>query len=232
MAATIANNLGDKLESMTVMQAKSLAEYLENAYGIRPAVGGGVVLNPVSSKTDSDVQNDGPGLTHSSILQTLASQIQQLAMQPIPPSFRLAAEADFESAVDIAKSFGKQDWMLRGECCGPWRIQVSPRLEEYLGYQAWADGDPVPLIVDLPVNPARPTVSLQKFVFVMTYPSGAARSLWSSIREAPGNAELVLEDALAILDPDEKLAATRLVTPAPRWLIGIRCPEQEDADAD
>jgi large subunit ribosomal protein L7/L12 len=35
--------LGDKMVSLTVLQAKSLADYLESAYGIKPAAAGVVV---------------------------------------------------------------------------------------------------------------------------------------------------------------------------------------------
>lgn len=35
--------LGDKMVALTVLQAKSLADYLEAAYGIKPAAGGVVV---------------------------------------------------------------------------------------------------------------------------------------------------------------------------------------------
>ncbi len=35
--------LGDKIVSLTLLQAKSLADYLENVHGIKPA-GGGVVM--------------------------------------------------------------------------------------------------------------------------------------------------------------------------------------------
>ena len=38
--------LGDKMVSLTVLQAKSLADYLESAYGIKPAAGGVVVAAP------------------------------------------------------------------------------------------------------------------------------------------------------------------------------------------
>lgn len=36
--------LGDSLVGLTVLQAKSLADYLESAYGIKPAAGGAVVV--------------------------------------------------------------------------------------------------------------------------------------------------------------------------------------------
>jgi len=36
--------LGDKMVSLTVLQAKSLADYLEAAYGIKPAAGGAVMM--------------------------------------------------------------------------------------------------------------------------------------------------------------------------------------------
>ena len=36
--------LGDSLVGLTVLQAKSLADYLEAAYGIKPAAGGAVMM--------------------------------------------------------------------------------------------------------------------------------------------------------------------------------------------
>ncbi|MFM9959739.1 MAG: 50S ribosomal protein L7/L12 [Planctomycetaceae bacterium] len=36
--------LGDNLVGLTVLQAKSLGDYLESAYGIKPAAGGAVVV--------------------------------------------------------------------------------------------------------------------------------------------------------------------------------------------
>ncbi len=36
--------LGDKMVGLTVLQAKSLADYLESAYGIKPAAGGAVMV--------------------------------------------------------------------------------------------------------------------------------------------------------------------------------------------
>lgn len=36
--------LGDKMVGLTVLQAKSLADYLESAYGIKPAAGGAVMM--------------------------------------------------------------------------------------------------------------------------------------------------------------------------------------------
>ncbi|HEY2252233.1 MAG TPA: 50S ribosomal protein L7/L12 [Planctomycetaceae bacterium] len=56
--------LGDKIVSLTLLQAKSLADYLENVHGIKPA-GGGVMMAagpmggpaaaPVEEKTEFDV---------------------------------------------------------------------------------------------------------------------------------------------------------------------------------
>jgi large subunit ribosomal protein L7/L12 len=36
--------LGDKISGLTLKQAKELSDYLEEAYGIKPAAGGGVVM--------------------------------------------------------------------------------------------------------------------------------------------------------------------------------------------
>jgi large subunit ribosomal protein L7/L12 len=55
--------LGDKIVSLTLLQAKSLADYLEQVHGIKPA-GGGVMIAPggggpapaaVEEKTEFDV---------------------------------------------------------------------------------------------------------------------------------------------------------------------------------
>jgi len=58
--------LGDKIVSLTLLQAKALADYLENVHGIKPA-GGGVVMAagpgaaapgaaaPAAEKTEFDV---------------------------------------------------------------------------------------------------------------------------------------------------------------------------------
>ena len=39
-----AKELGDKIVSMTLSQAKELADYLEEEHGIKPAAGGGAVM--------------------------------------------------------------------------------------------------------------------------------------------------------------------------------------------
>ena len=37
-------DLGDKIAGLTLLEAKSLADYLENVHGIKPAAGGAVVM--------------------------------------------------------------------------------------------------------------------------------------------------------------------------------------------
>ncbi|MCX7420315.1 MAG: 50S ribosomal protein L7/L12 [Planctomycetia bacterium] len=62
--------LGDKMVGLTVLQAKSLADYLESEYGIKPAAGGAVMMagpagaasaEPVAAKTEFDVILTGFG---------------------------------------------------------------------------------------------------------------------------------------------------------------------------
>ena len=40
--------LGDKIANLTLKQAKELSDYIENAYGIKPAAGGAVMIAPPS----------------------------------------------------------------------------------------------------------------------------------------------------------------------------------------
>ncbi|MFN0058541.1 MAG: 50S ribosomal protein L7/L12 [Planctomycetota bacterium] len=55
--------LGDKMVALTVLQAKSLADYLESAYGIKPAAAGAVMVasgttgavEAIAEKTEFDV---------------------------------------------------------------------------------------------------------------------------------------------------------------------------------
>ena len=58
-------SLGDKIVSLTLLQAKSLADYLEQVHGIKPAgggvvvaagpAGGGAAAAPAEEKTEFDV---------------------------------------------------------------------------------------------------------------------------------------------------------------------------------
>ena len=38
--------LGDKISTLTLKEAKELSDYLENEYGIKPAAGGAVMVAP------------------------------------------------------------------------------------------------------------------------------------------------------------------------------------------
>jgi large subunit ribosomal protein L7/L12 len=58
------SELGDKIVALTLLQAKALADYLENTHGIKPAGGGVVMAGPagpaapveaVAAKTEFDV---------------------------------------------------------------------------------------------------------------------------------------------------------------------------------
>ena len=64
-----AKELGDKISTLTLKEAKELSDYLEDAYGIKPAAGGGaVVMAPqdgpaaeAEEKTEFDVILEGFG---------------------------------------------------------------------------------------------------------------------------------------------------------------------------
>ncbi len=45
--------LGDKIVGMTLLEAKKLADYLENVHGIKPAAGGGVMMAPSGGGDDA-----------------------------------------------------------------------------------------------------------------------------------------------------------------------------------
>ena len=58
-------SIGDKIVGLTLLEAKNLADYLENVHGIKPAAGGAVMMAgpaggagaaaPVEEKTEFDV---------------------------------------------------------------------------------------------------------------------------------------------------------------------------------
>ncbi|MBA3316220.1 MAG: 50S ribosomal protein L7/L12 [Planctomycetota bacterium] len=57
-------NIGDKIVGLTLIEAKNLADYLENVHGIKPAAGGAVMMAgpagggaaaPAEEKTEFDV---------------------------------------------------------------------------------------------------------------------------------------------------------------------------------
>lgn len=64
-------DIGDKIAGLTLIQAKQLADYLKNAYGIEPAAGGAVMMAaapgagaaaaPAEEKTEFDVILKGAG---------------------------------------------------------------------------------------------------------------------------------------------------------------------------
>jgi large subunit ribosomal protein L7/L12 len=43
-------DLGDKIANLTLKQAKELSDYIEQAYGIKPAAGGAVMMAPAASE--------------------------------------------------------------------------------------------------------------------------------------------------------------------------------------
>jgi large subunit ribosomal protein L7/L12 len=76
--------LGEKIVSLTLLQAKSLADYLENVHGIKPA-GGGVMMAPgagapgaaaaapVAEKTEFDVILTAFGETKLNVIKVVRS---------------------------------------------------------------------------------------------------------------------------------------------------------------
>jgi large subunit ribosomal protein L7/L12 len=48
MADQAIMEIGDKIASLTLKQAKELSDYLEQAHGIKPAAGGAVMVGPVA----------------------------------------------------------------------------------------------------------------------------------------------------------------------------------------
>ena len=41
-------DIGDKIAGLTLVQAKSLADYMKDAYGIEPAAGGAIMMAPAA----------------------------------------------------------------------------------------------------------------------------------------------------------------------------------------
>src|SRR4029077_9614945 len=73
--------LGDKIVSLTLLQAKSLADYLEQVHGIKPA-GGGVMMAAgpaagpaaaVEEKTEFDVVLSAYGEKQSGVIKVVRS---------------------------------------------------------------------------------------------------------------------------------------------------------------
>ncbi len=46
--------MGDKIVTLTLKEAKELSDYLENEHGIKPAAGGGVVMAPAGGDEGGD----------------------------------------------------------------------------------------------------------------------------------------------------------------------------------
>ena len=51
-------SLGDQIVGLTLLQAKSLADYLENVHGIKPAGGGVVMAGPVDGGGGSEAAEE------------------------------------------------------------------------------------------------------------------------------------------------------------------------------
>jgi large subunit ribosomal protein L7/L12 len=75
--------LGDKLVGLTLLQARSLADYLKDVHGIEPASGGAVVVAPAGDgggggdeapvKTDFDVVLTGFGDAKIAVIKAVRS---------------------------------------------------------------------------------------------------------------------------------------------------------------
>lgn len=72
-------DLGDKIVALTLLEAKSLADYLEEVHGIKPA-GGGVVMagpaaaadaGPVEAQTEFDVVLTGFGENKIAVIKVV-----------------------------------------------------------------------------------------------------------------------------------------------------------------
>lgn len=74
--------LGDKIVTLTLKQAKELSDYLENVHGIKPAAGGGVVMAmpgagggaaaaPVEEKTEFDVVLENFGANKIGVIKVV-----------------------------------------------------------------------------------------------------------------------------------------------------------------
>ena len=70
--------LGDKIVELTLKQAKQLSDYLENEHGIKPAAGGGVIMQagpdgggagPEPEQTEFDVVLEGFGDKKISVIK-------------------------------------------------------------------------------------------------------------------------------------------------------------------
>jgi large subunit ribosomal protein L7/L12 len=74
----VTKELGDKIAGLTLLEARSLADYLEDTHGIKPA-GGGVVMAgpaaddaaPVEEKTDFDVILTGYGENKIAVIKVV-----------------------------------------------------------------------------------------------------------------------------------------------------------------
>ena len=118
--------LGDSLVCLTVLQAKSLADYLESAYGIKPAAGGAVMMaapagsagdaKPVE-KTEFDVILTNFGENKIGVIKVVRA-ITSLGLKeakdlvegaPKPVKLGLSKEEDEKIAKEIEGAGGKAE---------------------------------------------------------------------------------------------------------------------------
>lgn len=52
--------LGDKIAGLSLLQAKDLADYLKDAYGIEPAAGGAVMMAAAPGAGGGEAEDEGP----------------------------------------------------------------------------------------------------------------------------------------------------------------------------
>ncbi len=81
-------DIGDKIVGLTLTQAKDLADYLKDAYGIEPAAGGAVMMAPAGDaveaeeeQTEFDVVIKEPGGSKLKVIKLVRSARSDLGLK-------------------------------------------------------------------------------------------------------------------------------------------------------